>query len=734
MVHRPHVLRVATALALAPLLWPAPAARPPAPPAGSLAGQQLDLESFPEVDLASLSPRHREWIQKDVVWIITPREREVFVRLEDEGRRDRFIEEFWRNRDPSPGTEANEYRDLHYERLAYAGRIYGRETPREGWETDRGRIYILLGKPQSVNRLPNTQEAVPVEVWFYAVDPALGVPAFFYLIFFKDSGVGEYRLYSPSIDGPTKLLNVSGQLAVQRGEGGFGPVGGGVAGDDNSRAVEMLRRVDPELANAAASLIPGEGGTFGVSPLRSEMVISRVFDLPNRLMPDATWAYNVLTGVTESRVRFETLPLEAQAVVLRDREGNPFLHYVTRTAGDRLNLNNYQERYYVTFQVSTTIRDEQLRFLDTGEPRTLQADLDAERARTLRFGDVQFMDRIPLVPGRFTLDLVLENNVTGEFGRLELPVDAAGDGASSFPVSGPILVLESQDLGARWDPFAEQYPFQVGSRALVPAFEGPFPRDGALQVFWQMVLGPAADPLLSFYRVLDAQGTVRATAGARVDTAGRSAAGVLDHLDEIDLAGLPAGRYRLVADLDDDGRDPTTLPFEIVESEGYRGPFVHALRKPPGGAPAVTLERARQLRTLGRTTEAIAELDEVLRREPGLEDALRLQVELLTDAGQFARLVEILEPRLARDPNDGELLLAVADASARLGQHYDAIRYYERARLGGAAETTELLNALASEYYAEGNLERTRELLGRSLELDPEQPQMRRLLQELLAR
>ena len=52
--------------------------------------------------------------------------------------------------------------------------------------------------------------------------------------------------------------------------------------------------------------------------------------------------------------------------------------------------------------------------------------------------------------------------------------------------------------------------------------------------------------------------------------------------------------------------------------------------------------------------------------------------------------------------------------------------------LAGTAETTELLNALAFEYYAEGDTERTRALMARSLELDADQPQILRLLEELL--
>ena len=161
-------------------------------------------------------------------------------------------------------------------------------------------------------------------------------------------------------------------------------------------------------------------------------------------------------------------------------------------------------------------------------------------------------------------------------------------------------------------------------------------------------------------------------------------------------------------------------------------PFVHAVREPPASGVDTALARARQMRIVGQTERAIDVLDGILSRDAGNEGAFSLQVELLTDAGRHADLAELIAPRLVAEPNDAQLLLQMGSLQAQLGQHYDAIRYYERALLAGSAETTELLNALASEYYAEGDAERTRALLGRSLELNAEQPQILRLLEELL--
>jgi len=94
-----------------------------------------------------LPPKYKKWIEEEVVYIITPKEREVFYQLETDAQRDRFIEEFWRQRDPTPGTPRNEFKEEHYRRIEYANKWFGRGTPIPGWKTDRGRVYIILGEP-----------------------------------------------------------------------------------------------------------------------------------------------------------------------------------------------------------------------------------------------------------------------------------------------------------------------------------------------------------------------------------------------------------------------------------------------------------------------------------------------------------------------------------------------------------------------------------------------------------
>ena len=153
-----------------------------------------------------LDEEHKAWLEREVVYIITEREREVFLTPESVEERNRFIEAFWRKRDPNPVTLDNEYKIGALPTHRLCEYYLGRETSRAGWRTDRGRYYILLGEPREIQRFDGYGQIVSSHLWFYQGDLRMGTPAFFYLLFFKKNDFGEYRLYSPVIDGPQALL------------------------------------------------------------------------------------------------------------------------------------------------------------------------------------------------------------------------------------------------------------------------------------------------------------------------------------------------------------------------------------------------------------------------------------------------------------------------------------------------------------------------------------------------
>ena len=140
------------------------------------------VRARPAVSVKSLDPPYQEFL-KLVAYIISPKEREVFLQLPDNRDRDVFVTDFWKIRDPTPGTPENEYKDEIVRRFEHVNKYFAAGRP--GWMTDRGRVYLILGEPRSYDRFPGTTGIVPCEVWYYYTDGTKNLPTHFGLIFFQ---------------------------------------------------------------------------------------------------------------------------------------------------------------------------------------------------------------------------------------------------------------------------------------------------------------------------------------------------------------------------------------------------------------------------------------------------------------------------------------------------------------------------------------------------------------------
>jgi len=150
-----------------------------------------------------VSKVYKKWLDEDVVYIITDEERAAFKQLSNDEERDNFIEAFWQRRDPTPDTEENEFKEEHYQRIAYANEHFAAGVP--GWKTDRGRIYIVFGKPDEIESHPSggTYErpmeegggetsTYPFEQWRYRYIEGIGQEV---IIEFVDPCMcGEYHM------------------------------------------------------------------------------------------------------------------------------------------------------------------------------------------------------------------------------------------------------------------------------------------------------------------------------------------------------------------------------------------------------------------------------------------------------------------------------------------------------------------------------------------------------------
>lgn len=85
-----------------------------------------------------------------VKWLMTREEEQAWRAVKTAEQARDFVDLFWVRRDPTPGTLQNEFRDEVADRIAFADRIF-KEGKTRGAMTERGRVYVLLGKPSNMS-------------------------------------------------------------------------------------------------------------------------------------------------------------------------------------------------------------------------------------------------------------------------------------------------------------------------------------------------------------------------------------------------------------------------------------------------------------------------------------------------------------------------------------------------------------------------------------------------------
>jgi hypothetical protein len=81
--------------------------------------------------------------------------------------------------------------EQYYNRVQYANEHFSHYI--DGWRTDLGMVFILLGPPNNVDRHPFDVDAKPYEIWSY-YDYNANV------VFIDETGLGDFRLVTPIWD------------------------------------------------------------------------------------------------------------------------------------------------------------------------------------------------------------------------------------------------------------------------------------------------------------------------------------------------------------------------------------------------------------------------------------------------------------------------------------------------------------------------------------------------------
>ena len=122
------------------------------------------------------------------VYIATPDELDYMEEGETIQEKTKRFLEYWKKKDPSPNNDENEIFDEYFRRIAYSNDNFSNYI--EGWRSDRGMVYTILGAPNNIDRHPFEYDSKPYEVWeYYDLNRSF--------VFLDQTGFGDYRLITP---------------------------------------------------------------------------------------------------------------------------------------------------------------------------------------------------------------------------------------------------------------------------------------------------------------------------------------------------------------------------------------------------------------------------------------------------------------------------------------------------------------------------------------------------------
>lgn len=649
-----------------------------------------------------LSEEHRTWLERDVVLIITDREREVFLTLETEEERNRLIDAFWRKRDPNLATPTNEFKDEHYGRLEHANGVLARDSFREGWQTDRGRYYIILGEPQEIQRNEGYGQTVPTELWFYQSEPVQGLPAFFYLLFFKRGDIGEYRLYDPVIDGPQALLTGTRYSASS----------------DALAAVNALRNVSEELARASLSFDTSQPPDFisGQPALGTAMMMARIEDSPKRMIrTDYADAWMRYGNRVSAEYSFNYVPSRSAFSVLVDPGGTAIVQYSIELDPQNFTLGTDEDEtsYYTTLDITTEARTSDGVLL-VADDKELFLELTPSQIQQARSFPFAFQDNFPLVPGDFTVTVILRNRVVQQYTVAERELHVPDFLKEAPTLSDLVLAFDSNGVAGEFRP-GEIRTYQIGDLRLEPAAENLFVIGDTMHLLTQ-AYGASPDHQVLF-ELAGAEGQVLVALKSSIAPDGT----VLDHLRLNDMVG---GTYALKARLvSPDGQTLSSRETSVnvsPRSVAARPSFVYRRGVNTNMPGLLSAMVGDQLWSAGRFEEARTAFEKAVAENPRLPKAQWMLANAYLREERPDEALKLLAPLEEAFGKQYEVVAGLGYSFYLKDDFEKAASYFAKAIQLRPPDTI-LLNVLGDSYQKLGKIEDARQTFERSLALDPEQ-------------
>jgi GWxTD domain-containing protein len=410
-----------------------------------------------------LKKAYKDWLDKDVTYIITDEERKAFRKLQTDDERERFIEEFWRRRDPDPDTDENEFKEEYYERIAYANEHFSSGIP--GWKTDRGRIWIMFGKPDERESHPmggqydrpsyeggGSTSTYPFETWFYRY--IAGVGSGVEIEFVDPTGSGEYRI-ARNPDEKDAMLMVPG------------------AGLTLSEQLGLSNKADR---------VGGLGG-IGMSNYQREQdsPFSRLQLLADLSRPPQVKFNDLATAVNTGVVEENPLNFDIRVDFFRQSDERVITAFTIQTDNKELTFTDsggLQQARMNIFGKITSVAGRRVGIFEDPVVTTATAQ-ELSEAKDRKSA---YQKAVPLAAGTYKVDVIVRDVASGATGMRHVGFTVPKYDSQKLSTSTLVLAAKLESLVDQ--PAVGQ--FVIGQTKVIPNVSGSYHRGQSVGVYMQV--------------------------------------------------------------------------------------------------------------------------------------------------------------------------------------------------------------------------------------------------------
>ena len=252
--------------------------------------------------------------------------------------------------------------------------------------------------------------------------------------------------------------------------------------------IETLEAIDAELAHASLSLDAGEPPDLvgGRAAIGVDALLARIEDAPKRSVRtdyvDAWTRYG--DRVVSADYSFNWVPSRSLFALMTTDDGTPIVHYSIEIDPEHFGLetDDEQSRYYTTLDVNVEVTDTNDTLVHSTS-RSTTIELTPEQVEAVQTAPVAYQDDFPLVPGRYTVRVYVQNRALQNWTVAEAELSAA-----EASITDIILCYDVTELGGDVDAH-DVRTFQLGATRLAPATGSIFASGESVKVFAQVPAG-----------------------------------------------------------------------------------------------------------------------------------------------------------------------------------------------------------------------------------------------------